>query len=334
MKIREAEPLKAHTTFKIGGPAAFYAELDGAEDVREAAALARERGLPLRLIGEGSNLLVPDEGAAAVVARLAPRDVRIEGEMLFASAGALWDAVVDAASGEGLWGIENLAGIPGTVGGAVVQNIGAYGAELSETCAYVEACDLSTGLVGRVGREDAGFAYRMSAFKDSRRLAVLGAAFTLSRRGAPRLGYQDLQSAAAAGESLGTPSEVACAVRAIRMRKFPDLSKEGTAGSFFKNPVVSSARTEELLARYPELPHFPQDGGAAKISLAWILDHALSLKGHAVGGARLFERQPLVIATDATATARDVESLAEEIAERVRAATGITIEREVETFMR
>ncbi len=334
MGIREAEPLRAHTTFKLGGPATLFAQAEDIDDLQQAAALASERGLPLKVLGGGSNLLVPDEGVEAIVVRYAPREVTIEDELLIAAAGARWDEVVRAAARAGLWGIENLAGIPGTVGGAVVQNIGAYGAELSETFAYAEVFDRMTGMRRRVFKEDARFAYRMSAFKQSRQYIVLSAAFMLSRTPAPRLDYKDLRAAYESGELLASPDEIAQAVRAIRAKKFPDLSKEGTAGSFFKNPVIPASVAEDLLARYPLLPHFAQPERTVKLSLAWLLDHALSLKGFSMGGARLFERQPLVIATDASATAHDVDALAREVALRVHDAIGVTIEREVETFAR
>ena len=143
--------------------------------------------------------------------------------------------------------------------------------------------------------------------------------------------HHDLALALTRGVSLTTPDAIGKEVRAIRQKKFPDLTKEGTAGSFFKNPTLSPEAFEALSARHPGLPGFPARDGI-KISLAWLLDHELGLKGFAMGKARLFEAQPLVIATSAGATAREVELLADEVAARVHGATGISIEREVRSL--
>ena len=332
MEVREAESLATHTTLALGGKATLFAEISSEEELKAAVSLARDRGLPLVVIGGGSNLLVPDEGVRALVVHLAMRNITIEGETLLADAGARWDDVVDAATAHGLWGIENLAGIPGTMGGAAVQNIGAYGAELSETFSYALVLDTETGETERIAREDARFAYRMSVFKESRRYVILRVALALRAEGQARKDYKDLRAAHEEGVPLTTPEEVARAVRAIRAGKFPDLSLEGSAGSFFKNPVLSAEEADALVRAYPEVPHFPQADGTVKVALAWLLDKVLSLKGFAHGAARLYEKQPLVIVTRRGATAHDVDTLARDVATRVHDATGITLEREVETF--
>ena len=336
MEIREHEPLASHTTFRIGGPARVYVEAETDEDVQTALALSRERGLPLRVLGAGSNLLVPDEGVDAVVLRLTGMRIAFadsaEGEtLLVADAGARWDDVVDAAAARGLWGVENLAGIPGTMGGAAVQNIGAYGAELSEVFAYAETID-ARGDAARIARADARFAYRRSVFKGDRDRVITKVALALRASATPKLSYADLARAQEAGTPLTTPAEIASAVRAIRAGKFPGPGADGTAGSFWKNPTVPREEAERLLARYPRLPQYPQPDGSVKLSLAWLLDHVLNLKGHAVGAARLYEKQPLVIVASGGATSHDVDALARDVAARVQDATGITLEREVETF--
>lgn len=336
MEFRESEPLAPRTTFRLGGPAAFFMEIESEAGAREAIGFSRAHGRPLRILGGGSNLLVPDEGVDAVVARMDTQGIEFADEdgavRLIAGAGEGWNEVVNAAALRGLWGIENLAGIPGTIGGAAVQNIGAYGMELSDAFAYADVIDGTTGEAKRMSREDAAFAYRDSRFKKDRSLIIMRVALALSPAGAPRISYADLARASQRGVSLETPEEIACAVRGIRAQKFPDLHLEGTAGSFFKNPVISPARAEALLARYPELPTFPQALGGVKVSLAWLLDHALSLRGFSKGAARLFERQPLVIVAGEGAGARDVEALALLVEARVRDALGIELEREVETF--
>jgi UDP-N-acetylmuramate dehydrogenase len=246
-------------------------------------------------------------------------------------AGYSWDALVRAAASEGLWGIENLAGIPGTAGAAPAQNIGAYGAELADAFAWLECYDAATDSVRRLDAEACGFGYRDSRFKREPGLIILRIALRLSRTAAPRLGYADLKRLADAGEILDSPQAIGEAVRRIRSMKFPDLSECGTAGSFFKNPVISPEAHMRLQARYPELPGFETAAGI-KIPLAWILDHVLALRGFRLGRARLFESQPLVLVTEEGATAQDVETLANHVSSAVFEATQIAIEREVRSI--
>lgn len=331
----ERVPLSSLTTLRVGGEARALVTAENESDVREALLAAQSEGLPWYPLGGGSNLLAPDEGYAGIVVKIALPRVSFaedaDGVVAVAEAGVSWDALVRDAALRGLWGIENLAGIPGTTGAAPVQNIGAYGAELADTLIWVEALDPESGEVKRFPKEACAFGYRDSTFKRAPGLVILRIALLLARESAPRLGYKDLAHAAHDGVSLSTPAEVGEAVRAIRARKFPDMAVEGTAGSFFKNPTVSRSEFEALRVRFPELPGYESAAGM-KLSLAWILDHALSLKGHAVGNARLFEAQPLVIVTSEGATARDVDALARDVAARVKELTGIEIEREVRSM--
>ena len=335
MTVAENIPLARYTTFHIGGPARLFVTCETEDDVISALALSRECGLPLLPLGEGSNLLAGDEGIEAVVVHIRIPGISFEekedGVEVSAGAGVSWDALVGASAARGLWGIENLAGIPGTVGAAPVQNIGAYGTELEESVSWAETIRLSDGAKERFPREQCGFSYRTSRFKREREWVITRVAFLLSKNPAPRLSYPDLVAAKDSGIALRTPEEIGRAVRSIRAAKFPDLSANGTAGSFFKNPLMSQARAEELMQKFPGLPIYPAQTGV-KVPLAWILDQVLGLRGYRKGKARLFERQPLVIVADPDASAHDVEILALEVAERVLDATGIIIEREVETF--
>lgn len=329
-------PLAPFTTLGVGGNARFFIEARTEKDIDDAILLARHYTLPLFALGGGSNVLVPDKGVEGVVLRMAMRDIAFKNNTdatrLIADAGASWEEVVDAVGTRGLFGIENLAGIPGTVGGAAVQNIGAYGAELADTFAYADIIDSATGARRRIARAEAAFAYRTSFFKEHREIIITRVALRLLKRAAPNLAYADLLRAREEGVPCATPAEIARAVRAIRSRKFPCATGEGTAGSFFKNPVISRSLADSLATRFPGLPTFPQENGSVKVSLAWILDHALSLKGYARGHVRLYEEHPLVIVARAGALAAEVDALAREVEERVHEATGITIEREVETF--
>lgn len=336
MNLQEHVALAPLTTFHIGGRARVFVEADTFEDIQKAILFARQHTLPLFVLGQGSNVLIPDAGIDGVVIKIALRGIAFQDEkeamLCIADAGTLWEDVVDEASARGLFGIENLAGIPGSCGGATVQNIGAYGAELADVFEYADCINSTTGTKERVTRTKAAFAYRKSFFKKHRELVITRVALRLAKRGTPNIAYPDLIRAGAEGTPLATPAEIARAIRSIRALKFPQNALEGTAGSFFKNPIISRELFEGLAKRFPELPAFPQEDAMVKISLAWLLDHALSLKGFSLGEVRLYEKQPLVIIARAGATAAEVDALATLVAERVFAETGIRIEREVEIF--
>ncbi len=336
MKIKEHVPLAPFTTLGVGGTARFFIEVHHEGDIYEAITLAREHNLPMFILGGGSNVLVPDAGVEGVVLKMEIQDIDIKDDYgsvtIVAGAGICWDDVVDAAGERGVFGIENLAGIPGSLGGAAVQNIGAYGAELSSVFEYADTIQIVTGERMRVSRADAAFAYRTSFFKKHPEMLITRVALRLSKNARPNLNYPDVARVHAAGVPFSTPTEIARAVRAIRAKKFPHARGEGTAGSFFKNPIVSQELATSLGKRFPGLPVFPQEDGTVKIPLAWLLDHVLHLKGYAIGPVRLYEEQPLVIVARASATARDVDVLARDVAENVLRTTGISIKREVETF--
>ena len=324
------------TTFGIGGSAEYFFETRTDEDLISACAYIRREGVLFRVLGGGSNVLIPDEGVKGLVLHLRTRGIREhrfadEAVELLIEAGEPWDAVVSYVAERGLWGIENLAGIPGTVGGAAFQNIGAYGIELADVVVSAETMHVPSGKWRTLSRAEIEYGYRTSIFRRKRDEIIARITLRLSRAGEPKLAYPDLEAAAARGERLATPEEIGSCVRAIRAKKFPDPNVLGTAGSFFKNPIVSAADADALKAQFPGLRMFPQKEGTVKVALAGILDQ-LGLKGYAHGGARLFERQPLVIVTKRGACSRDVEALAKEVISRVEDATHMRIEREVETF--
>ena len=332
MIVQERVSLALHTTLRVGGEARYFVRVETPEDLREAVALARTKNLPWYVLGEGSNVLAPDEGYEGVVIQMMILGCKIISQekdtLLVSGAGVSWEEVVHQAAQAELWGIENLAGIPGTVGAAPIQNIGAYGSEFAETLLWIEAYDAIHDCVVRLTKEECAFGYRDSVFKERRELIVVQVALSLAKYGQPNFSYKDLQTLVGQGVSLTTPKQVGDAVRSIRRKKFPDLRREGTAGSFFKNPVISPSEYQELVVRYPELPGFPQADGV-KVPLAFILDAVLQLKGHAFKNARLFEAQPLVLVTTHPSSEKEVETLARDVEERVYKATHIRIQREV-----
>lgn len=335
MVVEEQVLLAPLTTLHIGGLARFFVSVQTREDLQNAIAYARERSLPMFVLGGGSNVLVPDEGVAGLVLHLQIKGIEREeiGEnvLLVAGAGESWDALVRTAVTESVWGIENLSGIPGSVGGAVVGNIGAYGQAVSQTCVWVEAYNIETGTIERLERLQCNFGYRESYFSNHHQYIVLRAAFLLSKTPAPDVSYKDLKELF--GESVPTLQAIRDAVLNIRASKFPDLSKEGSAGSFFKNPILDKALVQKLTEKYPQMPVFsmPETDGV-KVPLAWLLDNVLHMKGYREGGARLFEKQPLVVAATRGCLAEDVEVLAKKVAQEVEKHFSIRVEREVQTL--
>lgn len=342
MTREEGVPLSALTTFKVGGPARFVYTCTSVEDVIETTSFAQRQGLPLFVLGEGSNLLAQDDGFPGVVLRMrmagrTKEEVDGDSVVIECGAGESWDELVSYAAEQSLWGIENLAGIPGTLGAAPVQNIGAYGTELETVFESVTVFDTNDGSVRTMSKDMCAFSYRESVFKRSPHLIILSIRLRLTKKGSPQLMYGDLARLVAEGESLDTPTAIAHAVRGIRAKKFPDLRRFGTAGSFFKNPILSLAAYEGVAARYQDvidrsgpIPRYPRaEEGTVKIPLAYVLDKILGLRGYRVGSVGLFENQPLVVVAYEGATANAIDAFANEIAHRVEEATNISIEREV-----
>lgn len=351
MRLQEHVPLAPHTTFRIGGPARFFTQVGTIQELVEACAFARERNLKICVLGGGSNVLVADEGFDGLVIKIEIKGLTLSNPLtrglkpelgplaegssehtMFVEAGAgeFWDDLVRCAVSKKLWGVENLSGIPGTVGGAIVGNIGAYGQALSQTLHAVEVFDTTTGNTTQFSNAECLFDYRDSLLKREPRYIVLRARFAFSTAPNPELSYRDLAEIFK-DESHPTLAAIRESVLDIRKGKFPDLQKEGTAGSFFKNPIVTPEIAAKLQIQFPELPLFsiPETQGV-KVPLAWLLDHALNLKGYANGRARLFERQPLVIAASFGATAHDIRALASEVVEKIFSLCAIRIEPEVQ----
>ncbi|MEN9614029.1 MAG: hypothetical protein RLZZ347_336 [Candidatus Parcubacteria bacterium] len=334
--------LKEHTTFKIGGPAGEFVVASSEAELLSAVARAQKNNTPILILGGGSNMLVSDEGFAGVVVQMALKGIRYaeKGDLVRAivEAGESWDGLVADTVAQGLYGLENLSGIPGTVGASPIQNIGAYGAEVKDTIEWVEVLDKHTLKVKRLSNADCQFAYRHSFFKtpEGRALVVLRVCFLLKKNGVLNLAYKDIGEYGVRKNimdfSLATLRE---AILEIRKGKFPDLTKFGTAGSFFKNPIISQEQYESLKIKWPNLPGFPLSTInyqllTFKIPLAWILDNVCGLKGTREGNVGLFQNQPLVLTNFGGATAQEVSDFAQKIIKIVFEKTGITIEPEVE----
>lgn len=342
MKIRQDVPLAPYTTFGIGGPARFFAEAETEAEVIEAVRWAEGNAVPLFVLGGGSNLLVSDAGFAGLVLRMQIAGIEPCGPGCFdVGAGENWDQLVDRVVAEGCAGMECLAGIPGSVGGTPVQNVGAYGQEVSETITSVRVFDRQRRIVSELDREAGHFRYRESVFNKDEpgRYIVLRVRYQLQLGGLPSLRYADLQRRFE-GKEMPSLQEVATTVRAIRREKGM-LLVEGdadsrSAGSFFKNPIVASEELERIAeaARAPltAVPRWEAGPNKVKLSAAWLVEKAGFGKGFGAelgsGQARVSSRHTLALTNRAHATSADVEVLAGTIAHGVERAFGVRLERE------
>ncbi len=335
MKIRNNVRLAPYTTFKIGGPARYFCTVTNEAEVVEAVTFARLTKVPFFVLGGGSNLLISDHGFPGLVMKneIAGLSYEATGSSVLVRAGAglCWDSIVQKTVSRGLYGLENLSAIPGTAGASAVQNIGAYGAEVGNLIRHVRAFDAEKSVFVDLSHAACAFSYRDSMFKQRKgRYVITAVTYGLSTRGNTDIEYKDLSAYFAEKGRSPTLAAVRRAVIAIRKRKLPDWKKWRTAGSFFKNPMLSSRQYASLKKEYPELPGFPTSGGKVKIQLAWILDKLCQARGLTVGHVGTFEKQALVVVAKAGATAEEVISFTNELSRCVYRLTGISVEAEVE----
>jgi UDP-N-acetylmuramate dehydrogenase len=350
MLIEENKPLAPFTTFGIGGPARWFVEAASEEEIAEAAAWAKKHSAKLFVLGGGSNLLISDSGFDGLVLRVALRGISAQvattpsGQTIYqAAAGEGWDPFVERTTQAGCAGIECLAGIPGTVGGTPVQNVGAYGQEVASAIERVRAFDLKSRAFLEFAATECGFAYRRSRFNstDRKRYIVTRVDYRLTPGGAPTVRYADLQRALAErGAENGEPSlaEVAAVVRRVRQAKGmllvdgdPDCR---SAGSFFKNPVVSEEQLRQIAAvSAKEPPRFPagpdaKNQGRVKVPAAWLIEQAGFKKGYTLGAAAISSRHTLALVNLGDASAAEVLALAEQINAAVEERFGLRLEME------
>lgn len=342
MVTREAVRLAPYTTFGIGGTARYFVEAGDEAEVEEGLRWAESRGLPTFVLGGGSNLLVADEGFDGVVLWVRLLGIEQDGCGFAVGAGENWDRFVDRAVESECAGVECLAGIPGSVGGTPVQNVGAYGQEVSETIVSVRAYDRRESVFVELSREACRFRYRESLFNKDEpgRYVVTRVRFGLRAGGSPTLRYADLQRRFA-GVHAPTLPEVAAAVRAIRREKgmvwMEGEPDSRSAGSFFKNPVVGLDRLAVIAAaagmEASAVPRWPAGDDRVKLPAAWLLERAGFTKGFGTdlgaGRARVSSRHTLALTNWAgDARCAEVCALAEEIAGGVERRFGVRLERE------
>jgi UDP-N-acetylmuramate dehydrogenase len=341
MDIRENMPLAPFTTLGVGGPARFFAEALSVDEVREAVAFAKTHDAPLFVLGGGSNLVVADSGWPGLVLKVAIPGINHRhgrGTAYFdAGAGETWDDFVAATVQHNCSGIECLSGIPGSVGGTPVQNVGAYGQEVSDTIDSVTALDLQTGEEKEFEKEDCRFAYRSSLFNTSAkgRHIILRVSFALTYNGAPRIAYADLRRHLE-GANNPTLADVRQAVLEIRASKAM-LIRAGdedarSAGSFFKNPVLTAPQFDELndkaRARGLQIPSYPALSAQRKVPAAWLVENSGFTKGHGNGHVGISRKHALAIVNRGGATAAEIVGFKNEIQQRVQEQWGVRLEME------
>jgi UDP-N-acetylmuramate dehydrogenase len=322
----------------VGGPARFFVEAADEAAVFAALRWALERGVDLHVLGGGSNLIVADAGVDGLVVKVALRGVSSRetgsGVDVTAAAGEPWDALVAHAVERGWAGLECLSGIPGLVGATPIQNVGAYGQEVSQTVTAVRALDRRTGAIATLAPGDCGFGYRTSRFKSGEpdRFIVLSVTYRLRPAGAPAVRYADLESdLARRGIAKPSLSDVRSSVLAIRRSKSMVLDagdpNRRSCGSFFLNPVVDGAVFERVssAAGDPTMPRWREADGRLKLSAAWLIEHAGLRRGDGPGPVALSTRHSLAIVCREGARAADVATFAREIRALVEARFGILL---------
>ena len=341
LTVREHVALAPYTTLGVGGPARWFVEAKDEATLTQAVAWARERRVALRILGGGSNIVVPDGGVDALVVQIALRGItthEIRGAVdVTAAAGEPWDDLVAFAVGHGWAGLECLSGIPGLVGATPMQNVGAYGQEVSDTVVAVRALDTTRGETVTLSPAQCGFAYRDSAFKSREpgRYVVLAVTYRLRPGGAPTLGYADVaREISARGLTAPTLSDARTSVLAIRRTKsmvlVPGDPNRRSCGSFFTNPLVTPEDAERVVRRAGDAtpPRWPQADGAVKLSAAWLIEHAGFRRGQREGAVGLSTAHALAIVAHDGARAADVLAFARRLQDSVTERFGVRLSLE------
>jgi len=354
MTIQERVPLAPLTTLQVGGEARYFAEIKREDELREAVSFAKSRDLPLFILGGGSNIVIADSGWSGLVLRIGiggistpelntdkPNDAKSAAVLFSVGAGVNWDDFVAQAVAQNCAGVECLSGIPGSVGGTPVQNVGAYGQEVSDTIESVRAFDLQRNIIAILPKPACGFRYRTSIFNTnaSGRYIILRVNYRLKRGGAPSLKYADLQNhfaAQLAEKKMPSLSETSDAVRAIRRSKgmliVPGDQDCRSAGSFFKNPILTGeqfkALSDRAAAQSLTIPSYPALDAQHKISAAWLVEHSGFSKGYVAGAVGISHKHALALINRGDAKASDIIALKEEILKKVQAQWGISLEPE------
>jgi len=342
LQVRDGVPLAPLTTLELGGAARHFVEAADDDAIAEALRWADARGLPVLILGGGSNVVIADRGWDGLCLRIATRGRRFDASdgtaTVTAAAGEPWDDVVADAVARRLAGLECLSGIPGLVGATPIQNVGAYGQEVADTVRAVKVLDRASGRVHELPADACGFGYRDSAFKRAPdRHVVLSVTFALRPDGAPTLRYRELAEALA-GVARPTLAEVRAAVLALRRKKSMVIvdgdPNRRSVGSFFMNPIVTAAQADGVaaravalgeIARPDEMPRWPTGDGAVKLSAAWLIERAGIRRGQRHGAAGVSTAHALALVHLGGGSTAGLLELAHQVGDAVHARFGMTL---------
>lgn len=332
VRVEHNYDLSGHNTFGMKVSCDTYVEYSSSQELQSLEFDNLPK--PWLHIGAGSNLLFTGDFHGTVfhsaIRFVKYVDMGLDEVLLTVGAGVVLDDLVKETCGYGLWGLENLSYIPGEVGAAAVQNVGAYGAEIKDVIAGVVCFDVLERKKAVFKAPECAYAYRDSMFKHEKgRYIVTSVLFRLTRKYSPKIEYKGLSELFAAKENI-TPAQIREAVVRIRKEKLPEPTEIGSAGSFFKNPVLSGAQFAVVAQGYDSVPHFILDGGYVKVPAAWMIEQC-GFKGYKLGNAAVYDKQPLVL-VNATGDAAPEEIIALEtrIVEAVRDKFGVELHPEVE----
>lgn len=341
INIKRNVSLKKHNTFNIDSKAKYFIEIKSADELRGAVGFAKTNELPILIIGQGSNILMADRIFNGLVIRINNDETKIVEETkdyvyIKAGAGNIWDDLVKKAVENSWQGVECLSGIPGTVGAAPIQNIGAYGQELSDVFVELVAYDLRKRKFVTLDADSCKFGYRDSMFKkkgNNDRYIIFDVTLKLYKSRAPRLTYTSLiKHFRNKKVSNPTLKQIRNAVLVIRKQKLEDPKEHGNAGSFFKNPIISKEKYERLRSSLPDIPSYPEKMGKVKLSAGWLIEKA-GWKGKIFKNVGVSEKHALTI-TNATGegTAKEILELASNINNDIKQKYNIDLEIEVQVI--
>ena len=335
LEVQEHVELARYTTIGIEAKARWFADVTSVDGLRAALDWARAHEVDVFVLGGGSNMLLHGD-VEALVLRIQIRGVDVRSDdgrhvEVAVGAGEVWHDFVMHTLDQGWGGLENLSLIPGSVGASPMQNIGAYGVEIRDHFAWLDAVRISDGALQRFTAEDCAFGYRESVFKreEKGKWILVQVAFHLDRESPLRMGYGAIeQELRHLPEAERTHRDVSEAVIRIRQSKLPDPAQIGNAGSFFKNPTISAAQATALLATHPNMPNYPQSSGEVKLAAGWLIEQA-GWKGHNRTTHGVHDRQALVLVHFGCATGKEVWDLAQDVMASVKEQFGVSLEPEV-----
>ncbi len=334
LKIKENIDLSKYNTFRTGGNARFFCEVESESELFQVINFSQKKKIKFLIIGNGSNLLVGDSDFDGLVIKNSIKGFSVEKKnknttIVSSYSGENFDDLISFTKSKKISGIENLWYIPGTVGAALVQNIGAYGTEVKDFVFKVECFDIKKNKKVILKNSECEFNYRDSIFKKNKNLIIIKVYFKLNNYFNPNIEYKVLKDYFGNRKNIKI-QEVVDTIEKIRKEKLPDWKKVGTAGSFFKNPVITIAKYKEISNKYPDLPMFKDKKGYVKIPLAFVLDKICKLKDYKIKNVGLYVSQPLVVVNYGKATYKEINSFIKIIEKKVFEKIKIKIEREVE----